>query len=110
MSKRTLNPAQEELPLSSINVSDVFCGRKALYVWEVKLILSCSEQQVVDLIKEWIDTAGKSGLEGFNIGNTAGNKTPRAAWRVPVVGLQNFLNQRTAGDAASAKSQVASAK
>jgi hypothetical protein len=95
MKTAPIDPRQPELALSSIDLGSVFNGRLSLYVWEVSKVIGVTERHVIDLIGEWHDSAGKSGMEGFSIANTAGNATPRAAWRVPVAGLQKFLNART---------------
>ncbi|MEI9894268.1 MAG: hypothetical protein WDN28_10380 [Chthoniobacter sp.] len=63
--------------------------------------LGITEQQVVDLIEEYRDTGGESGLGAVNVAsglrsrlNACGSKTPRCYWRIPVVAFDAFVHAR----------------
>lgn len=103
MKAKAPDPLQDDLPLSSVKAHAVFPGRTALRVGEVAKALAMTEQQVSDLIQEYEDTEGASGIAAYNIasglktlpGNrTRGNKTPRAYWRIPVSAFDAFVNAR----------------
>lgn len=94
-------PSTDELPLSSVRAHSVFPGRETLYLSEVAKVLSCSFNHVVNLIEEFEDTGGTSGLKGFSIACAArslkhpnGNKTPRNTWRVAVTDYDAFVRRR----------------
>ena len=95
------DPRQDDLALSAVAAHALFPGRTTLYVGEVARALSITEQQVVDLILEYLDTAGASGIAAVNIAsglqsaaNPRGNKTPRAYWRIPVSAFDAFVHAR----------------
>jgi hypothetical protein len=98
------NRSPEQPVRSSIDLRAEFGKRLAIETSEAADVLGCCDQQIVNLIQEFHDTGGQSGLEGFSVSieraakrRGAGPKNTRAAWRVPVVGLQKFLDARTQG-------------
>ena len=101
MKRPASTAVQDELPLSSIAAHSLFPGRASLYINEVARALEINPQQVVDLIQEYQDTDGASGLAAVNIAsglqseaNPKGNKTPRAYWRIPVSAYDAFIAAR----------------
>ena len=90
------DPAQEELPLSSIAAHTLFPGRTTLYVTEVSRALGMAENQVIDLIEsgelEAVNIASKLQAEG----HSGGSKTTRRYWRVPVSAYDVFIARRKA--------------
>jgi hypothetical protein len=110
MKAQPANSQQEELQLSSIAAHALFPGRTVLYVAEVAKALQMDQRQVVDLIEEYRDTEGKSGLAAINIGSglkregfDRGNKTPRNYWRVPVSAFDAFVSARKNNQPTTAK-------
>lgn len=98
-----LDPAQEELPLSSVRPHAAFPGRTSLYLGEVARHLQITERQLIDLIEEYEATGGASGIKGFSIANAVrsaaypqGNKTARNAWRIAVSDLDAFIQRKAA--------------
>ncbi|WP_348547739.1 hypothetical protein [Chthoniobacter sp.] len=68
---------------------------------DVAQALGITDQQVVDLIEEYRDTDGETGLAAVNVAsglrsrlNACGSKTPRCYWRIPVAAFDAFVQAR----------------
>ncbi|MDR3404967.1 MAG: hypothetical protein P4L99_20860 [Chthoniobacter sp.] len=91
-----------ESGLAAFRAHELFPGRTALRIGDVAEALSISEQQVLDLIEEFRDTAGASGLGALNIRcglsdlkqNSTRPRTVRSQWRIPVAAFDAFINAR----------------
>jgi hypothetical protein len=100
--KRSLpKVSPDERTLAGLKAHTLFPQRTTLYVAEVARVLSVTEQQVIDLIHEYRDTDGTSGLAAVNIAsgrqttiNPRGNRSPRAHWRIPVSAFDAFIDSR----------------
>jgi hypothetical protein len=108
---KTSDPRQDELPLSSLDVTNIFAGRAMIQVREAAKVLGCTENHIYDLIDEYRLTGGQGGLEAVNISSgklspslPTGNKGERPCLRVVTKGLQKFIDARTVSNAAAAPS------
>ena len=88
------DPAQDDLPLSSVSAHKLFPDRVTLYVSEVAHALGIVENQVINLIEA-------AELGAVNIATDAqkgklppGTKPPRSYWRIPVSAFDAFVANR----------------
>ncbi len=96
MRRGTIDPLQEELPLSCLHSSKLFPGRTTLYLREVAKALSMTLQQVVDLIEGQQLAAIDISSGAFHpVENPMGNKTDRRFYRVPVAAFDEFVAKRS---------------
>ena len=91
----------EDRGLASFKAHALFPGKTSVRVGEVAEALGVTQQQVVDLIEEYRDTDGASGLAAVNVAsglhtrlNPRGSKTPRCHWRIPVAAFDAFVEAR----------------
>jgi len=87
--------------LAGFKAHALFPDRTSVRVGDVAKALGVTEQQVVDLIEEYRDTDGESGLAAVNVAsglhtrlNPRGSKTPRCHWRIPVAAFDAFVEAR----------------
>ncbi len=87
--------------LAAFRAHALFPGLTSLRIKDVAQALRISDQQVLDLIEEYRDTAGATGLGAVNIRcglhdfhTAAGGRTSRSHWRIPVAAFDAFVNER----------------
>jgi hypothetical protein len=91
----------EDHGLAAFKAHQLFPGRISVRIRDVAQALGITEQQVVDLIEEYRDTDGETGLAAVNVAsglqshlNPRGSKTPRCHWRIPIAAFDAFVNAR----------------
>jgi hypothetical protein len=100
------SPGQAQAPeghgLEGFTAQELFPGRTSIRIRDVARALGIVRQQVVDLIEEYRDTDGRSGLGAINVASglhrpllpNAG-KERRCQWRIPVAAFDAFIHART---------------
>ena len=92
----------EERGLAAFQAHQLFPGRTSLRVRDVAQALGVTRQQVVDLIEEYRETDGRSGLGAINVASglhrelradSSGER--RCQWRIPVAAFDVFIGART---------------
>lgn len=92
----------EERGLAGFTAQELFPGRTSLRIRDVAKALGIVRQHVVDLIEEFRDTDGQSGLAAINVASGLhsqvcpdGSKGRRCQWRIPVAAFDAFIRART---------------
>ncbi|EDY16708.1 hypothetical protein CfE428DRAFT_5821 [Chthoniobacter flavus Ellin428] len=103
MKAKDIDPRQDDLALKCVASHALFPGRTVLRVHEVAEALEISIQHVIDLINEYRDTGGQSGLLAICVANgrsfscmEIAETVSRGAWRVPVTSFDDYV-RRAAG-------------
>ena len=89
---------QEKRRIENLLSRRKFPGRSSLRVREVAEALSITIQHVLNLIEEYRDTGGESGLMALNVASGVGgpaspsrNRSQRGTWRVSVNAFDEFV-------------------
>ena len=96
-------PDSETQPrtLESLLSKNRFPNRSSLRIHEVAAALQLAIGHVTNLVQEYRDTGGESGLPAWNLASGNGSKTgtgrnptARGCWRIAVSDYDNFLRKR----------------
>jgi len=94
-------PPSEDRGLAGFTAQQLFPGRTSVRVRDVAQVLGITRQQVIDLIEEYRDTDGRSGLGAIDVASGlhsqlggAKGKERRCQWRIPVAALDAFIRAR----------------
>lgn len=99
--KRLADSETQPQPLESLLSKNRFPNRSSLRIHEVADALQLTFGHVANLVQEYRDTGGESGLPALNLstGNgsqtgTGRNPTGRGCWRIAVSDYDKFLRKR----------------